>query len=55
MYFAKCQSGVLQKYGKDFEQLDGKERQSVGGTVGGSRRAEQVCTSIVMHLVATVT
>lgn len=27
-----------EKYGKDFEELSGKERQSVGGTIGGNIR-----------------
>ncbi|KAG2443010.1 hypothetical protein HYH02_009426 [Chlamydomonas schloesseri] len=29
-----------EKYGKDFEELSGKERQSVGGTIGGNIRKE---------------
>ncbi|KAK9814352.1 hypothetical protein WJX72_004386 [[Myrmecia] bisecta] len=29
-----------QKFGKSFEELDGKARQSVGGTVGGQRTAD---------------
>ncbi len=27
-----------EKYGKDFEELSSKERQSVGGTIGGNIR-----------------
>ncbi|KAG2442929.1 hypothetical protein HXX76_003005 [Chlamydomonas incerta] len=30
-----------EKYGKDFEELSGKERQSVGGTIGGTIRKEE--------------
>ncbi|GLC63708.1 hypothetical protein PLESTF_000065700 [Pleodorina starrii] len=33
-----------EKYGKDFEELSGKERQSVGGTIGGNIRKEQLGT-----------
>ncbi len=29
-----------EKYGKDFQELEGRERQSVGGTVGGSKGGE---------------
>jgi len=29
---------LLQKFGKSFDELEGRERQSVGGTVGGSHR-----------------
>lgn len=32
----------LQKYGKNFDELEPKERQSVGGTVGGQHRKEQM-------------
>ncbi|KAG2499273.1 hypothetical protein HYH03_002859 [Edaphochlamys debaryana] len=32
------------KYGKDFEELSGKERQSVGGTIGGNMRKEEMGT-----------
>jgi hypothetical protein len=31
-----------EKFGKEFSELEGKERQSVGGTVGGNIRKEQV-------------
>lgn len=31
-----------QKYGKSFDELEGRERQSVGGTVGGQIRKEQM-------------
>jgi hypothetical protein len=30
-----------EKYGKDFDELDGKQRQSAAGTVGGRQRADQ--------------
>ncbi|KAK9808661.1 hypothetical protein WJX72_001507 [[Myrmecia] bisecta] len=29
-----------EKFGASFEDLSGKDRQSVGGTVGGQKRAE---------------
>lgn len=32
----------LQKFGKDFDELEGRERQSVGGTVGGQHRKQQM-------------
>lgn len=31
-----------EKYGADFEELSGKERQSVAGTIGGNKRKEQM-------------
>lgn len=31
-----------EKFGKSFDELEGRERQSVGGTVGGSHRKEQM-------------
>ncbi|KXZ56715.1 hypothetical protein GPECTOR_1g644 [Gonium pectorale] len=33
-----------EKYGKDFDELSGKERQSVGGTIGGNIRKEELGT-----------
>jgi hypothetical protein len=33
---------TLQKYGKNFESLESRERQSVGGTVGGEHRKQQM-------------
>jgi hypothetical protein len=42
-----CSRGTVaclhpQKFGKDFDELEGRERQSVGGTVGGQHRKQQM-------------
>ncbi|KIZ05130.1 hypothetical protein MNEG_2824 [Monoraphidium neglectum] len=36
------QEVAQEKYNANFEELSGKERQSVGGTVGGEMRREQM-------------
>ncbi len=39
----RCALQIAQeKYGQDFNELPGRERQSVAGQIGGERRKEQV-------------